>query len=216
MGAFARREPVVVLVEGDRRGRFGSLCPVDADLGYYLRVTASYADGHGPDKTRQAISEGRVEENTGPVFPDAPNSVFERSVAENTGAGEVVGAPVAATSPEGSALTYALGGVDAALFTIDAGTGQIRVGAGTALDYEAEKNVYEVIVTAADSSGASATVAVTITVTNVDLPGMASDYDADKNEAIDRDEALAAVADYFGGAVTQEEALEVFRLYFAG
>ena len=194
----------------------GAYAPVDADLGYYLRITASYEDGHGPGKSRQAISEGRVMENTGPVFSEAPDGVLERSVAENAGAGEPVGDPVAATSPDGGALTYALGGADAALFVIDAGTGQIRVGAGTALDYEAAKNVYEVTVTAADSSGASATVAVTITVTNVELPGMANDYDADKNEAIDRDEALATVVDYFSGVITQEEALEVVRLYFAG
>ncbi len=189
---------------------------VDADLGYYLRVTASYEDGHGPDKTRQAISGAPVEENTGPVFSDAPDGVFERSVAENTAEGGVVGDPVAAASPSGGALTYTLGGADAALFAIDAGTGQIRVGAGTVLDYEADRNVYEVTVIATDSSGASATVAVTITVTNVDLPGMANDYDADKNEAIDRDEALAAVVDYFSGGITQEEAIEVVRLYFAG
>ena len=91
--------------------------PVEADVGYYLRVTASYEDGHAPDKSGQAISEGRVIEFTGE------------------------GDPVAATSPDGGALTYALGGADAALFTIDADTGQIGVGAGTALDYEAEKNV---------------------------------------------------------------------------
>ena len=190
--------------------------PVEADLGYYLRVTASYEDGHGPDKTRQAISGAAVEENTGPVFADALNGVFERSVAENAGAGGVVGNPVEAASPKGGTLTYALGGADAALFVIDAGTGQIRVGAGTALDYEGDRNVYEVTVTATDSSGASATVTVTIAVTNVELPGMANDYDADNNEAIDRDEALAAVADYFGGAVTQDEVIAVVQLYFAG
>ena len=83
-------------------------------------------------------------------------------MAENTGAGEAVGAPVAATDAEdGDALTYALGGADAALFTIDPDTGQIRVGAGTALDHEADKNVYEVTVTATNSSGVSTTVAVT-------------------------------------------------------
>ena len=127
-----------------------------------------------------------------------------------------VGAPVAATSPDGGALTYTLGGVDAALFAIDAGTGQFRVGAGTALDYEADESVYEVTVTALDSSGASATIAVTITMTNVDLPGRANDYDADDNETIDRDEALAAVADYFSGAISKEEAIEIVQLYFAG
>ena len=190
--------------------------PVEADLGYYLRVTASYEDGHGPDKSRQAISDAPVEENVGPVFADAPDGVLERSVAENAGEGEAVGDPVAAASPEDGALTYVLGGADAALFAIDADTGQIRVGAGTALDYEADENVYEATVIATDSSGASATIAVTITVTNVDLPGRANDYDADNNEVIDRDEALAAVADYFSGAITQEEALAVVRLYFSG
>ncbi len=71
-------------------------------------------------------------------------------------------------------------------------------------------------VTANDSSGASTTVVVTITVTNVELPDMASDYDADNNETIDRDEALATVADYFSGAITQDEAVAVVQLYFAG
>ena len=89
-------------------------------MGYYLRVTASYEDGHGPDKSRQAISEGRVMEFTGPVFFGVSDGVFEASVAENTGEGG--GDPVAATSPDGTALTYALGGADEALFTIDADT----------------------------------------------------------------------------------------------
>ena len=96
-------------------------------------------------------------------------------------------------------------------------TGQISVGAGTTLDYEADKNVYEVTVTATDSSGASATVTVTIAVTNVGLGSPLADaYDADGNEAIDQDEAVAALVDYFRGAITKEEAIEVLRLYFAG
>ena len=145
------------------------------------------------------------------------NGGLERSVAENTNAGEAVGAPIVATDAEDGALTYALGGADADLFTIDEGTGQIRVGAGTALDHEADKNVYEVTVTATDPSGASATVTVTITVTNMGLGNPSGDaYDADGNEAIDRDEAIAALADYFSGVMTREEALEVVRLYFAG
>ena len=123
-----------------------------------------------------------------------------------------MGAPVAATSPDGGALTYTLGGADAALFAIDAGTGQIRVGAGTALDYEADKNVYEVTVAATDSSGVSATVAVTIRVTDVDL----GPHDMDTNEVIDRNEALEAMVDYFADRITKEEAIAVVQLYFAG
>ena len=96
-----------------------------------------------------------------------------------------MGGPVAATRPDGGVLTYALGGADATLFTIDADTGQIGVGAGTSLDYEAGKNVHRVTVIATDASGASAAVAVIIRVTDVDLPGIANDYDADNNEVID-------------------------------
>ena len=123
-----------------------------------------------------------------------------------------MGAPVAATDAEDDALTYALGGVDAALFTIDEGTGQISVGAATTLDYEADKNVHEVTVTATDSLGASATVVVTIRVTDVDL----GPYDVNKNEAIERDEVIAAVVDYFADHITKEEAVAVVQLYFGG
>ena len=138
-------------------------------------------------------------------------------MAENTGEGEAVGAPVAATDAEDDAVTYALGGADAALFAIDPDTGQIRVGAATTLDYEADKNVYEVTVTATDSLGLSATVTVTIAVANVGLGSPLGDaYDADGNEAIDRDEVLAAVADYFADRITKEEAVAVIQLYFAG
>ena len=45
---------------------------------------------------------------------------------------------------------------------------------------------------------------------------MGDAYDADGNEAIDRDEAVAAVVDYFADRITKEEAIAVIRLYFAG
>ena len=206
-----------------RGSALAAYTPVAADKGNYLRATASYTDGHGPRKSAQATTSAALPSNAAPAFAvtdlDADrgqDGTIVRSVAENTGAGEAVGAPVAATDAEDDALTYALGGPDAALFTIDEGTGQISVGAGTTLDYEADKNVYEVTVTATDSSGASATVTVTIAVTNVDAGSPVGDaYDADGNEAIDRDEAIAAVADYFSGVITREETLEVVRLYFA-
>ena len=191
--------------------------PVAADKGSYLRATASYTDAQGPRKSAQAATDAAVPSNAAPEFTGVQDGAIQRSVAENTGAGEAVGAPVMATDAEDDAVTYALGGADAALFTIDEDTGQIRVGSGTTLDYEADKNVYEVVVTATDSSGASATVAVAIAVTNVDVGSPLADaYDADGNEAIDQDEAVAALVDYFRGAITKEEAIEVLRLYFAG
>ena len=192
--------------------------PVAADKGSYLRATASYTDGHGPRKSAQAATAAPVPSNAAPEFTGVQDGgAIELSVAENTNAGEAVGAPVAAMDAEDDALTYALSGADTDLFVIDAGTGEIRVGAGTTLDYEADKNVYEVTVTVTDSLGLSATVAVTITVTNVGVGSPLGDaYDADGNEAIDRDDAVTAVVDYFADRITREEVIAVIQLYFAG
>ena len=101
------------------------------------------------------------------MFADGPRT--DRSIAENTAAGENVGAPVVAT--DSGILTYMLGGADAGSFGIVAATGQIQVGDGTNLDYEGEKNTYGVEVTATDPSGATAMITVTIAVTNLDEAG---------------------------------------------
>ena len=101
------------------------------------------------------------------MFADGPRT--DRSIAENTAAGENVGAPVVAI--DSGILTYMLGGADAGSFGIVAATGQIQVGDGTNLDYEGEKNTYGVEVTATDPSGATAMITVTIAVTNLDEAG---------------------------------------------
>ena len=99
----------------------------------------------------------------------ADGSRTDRSIAENTSAGENVGPPVVAT--DSGILAYMLGGADAGSFGIVAATGQIQVGDGTILDYEAEKSTYIVEVTATDPSGATAMITVTVVVTNLDEPG---------------------------------------------
>ena len=68
--------------------------------------------------------------------------------------------------PNADALTYTLGGTDASKFRVR-DTGQIEVGAGTKLDYET-KTTYMVTVMAEDSFGDSASIAVTIMVTDMD------------------------------------------------
>ena len=50
---------------------------------------------------------------------------------------------------------------------------------------------------------------MTIKVTDVDL----GPYDVNKNEAIERDEAIAAVVDYYADHITKEETIEVVQLY---
>ena len=102
--------------------------------------------------------------------PPAPPGFVEgtsatRSVPENTPVGENVGEPVQAA---GTGWTYALSGDDADAFTVGADTGQLRTQAE--LDFET-KSTYSVTVTATDAADASATIDVTIDVTNVDEPG---------------------------------------------
>ena len=104
--------------------------------------------------------------NVAPGFASATTS---RTVAENMAAGEDIGNPVAANDANGDALTYTLGGADAAPFDIDPATGQLSTKA--ALDYET-KATYSVTVTARDSGGLRDSIDVTITVTNVEEVGM--------------------------------------------
>ena len=65
-------------------------------------------------------------------------------------------------------MTYSLSGRDVASFAIVASSGQLQTKA--ALDYET-KSSYTVTVRATDPANASATVAVTINVTDVDEAG---------------------------------------------
>ena len=97
----------------------------------------------------------------------------KRSIAENTGAGRSVGAPVTATDTEGHTLTYSISG--ASEFTIDSATGQIKVASGADLDYE-DTSSYKVTVGVSDGldsednpdNAIDHTVDVTISITDVD------------------------------------------------
>ena len=193
--------------------------PSTADRGSYLRATAHYTDGQGSGKKAEGTTDAAVPSNIVPVFPDTDldtdglqNLATARAVAENTPASGDVGAPVITADPDGDTLTYTLSGPDASSFTIDENTGQIKVSAGTVLDYETDKNAYEIVVIATDPSGASFTIAVTIRVTNVDL----SPYDRDHDDVISKGEAIAAVADYVKGLIGKDEAIGVVLLYFLG
>ena len=186
--------------------------PTMADDGYYLRVTAMYTDGHGPDKEGMATSAGLVSANNAPVFQDAQGmdiTVITRNVAENTAADEDVGAPVTAMDADNDTLTYSLGGTDAESFDIDSATGQITVGQGTTLDADT-KATYTVIVTATDSDGLSDAITVTITVTmmTAGLPG-----DTNNDGMIDKPEVIAAFRAYVEDPSDKAEIIGIFRQY---
>ncbi|MYC38675.1 MAG: hypothetical protein F4X66_17445, partial [Chloroflexi bacterium] len=153
------------------------------DAGRWLRALAIYTDAFGKTKARAQTANPvapdpnrpapqREAANAAPQFADATAT---RSVDENTPAGTSVGAPVVATDDDGDTLTYSLTGSDA--FTIDA-SGQITVASGADLDYETQAS-HKVTVSVHDGknaqgeadSGVDDSIAVTISVVNVDEAG---------------------------------------------
>ena len=146
------------------------------------------------------------DENTAPQFPDTETGV--RSVAENTPAGEHVGAPVVATDADNDVLTYTLSGADMASFAIDSATGQLMT--VDALDFETKAS-YSVSVAASDGEDESS-----VTVTNV---GLDNAYDADDSGAIDKSEVIQAINDYLDGgdgAPSKADVIKLINFYLDG
>ena len=195
----------------DITGATGAAYMVTADdVGYYLRVMATYTDAAGTDM-EYSMATMMVTMMTAPMFESETDT---REVAENTAAGEDIGNPVTATDADGDTLTYTLGGTDAASFDIDPDTGQLMTLA--ALDYET-KATYSVTVTASDSGGLSDSIDVTITVTDVDEDVAPADplkdkYDANDNDEIERSEVFAAINDYLDGDAGAPTRADVFKL----
>ena len=131
-----------------------------------------------------------------------------RSLAVNARPGDAVGDPVAATHPEDDVVTYSLSGANTALFTVDEETGQIRLGQAVALELG---QTYTVNLTATDTSGTGAIIIVDIEVTEAPP----DPYDANRNGIIEKDEVLAAIADYFAGLIEKDEVLELVARYLA-
>ena len=150
--------------------------PVGADRDHYLRVTASYNDGHGQGrKTLQATSElptlPDIPNNRPPTFPSPlfTGGATGLSVDENATAGTVVGVAPQATDFEGGSLTYSLavtGFTTDLPFEINATSRQIRVASGAALDHE-DQETYSVTVTAEDEYTATGTATFNITIEDV-------------------------------------------------
>ena len=133
----------------------------------HYRVSAINANGTGlPSGVANATTA-----NNPPTFSAATAA---RSVAENTAAGQDVGAVLTATDADSDTLTYTLEGADAASFDIvtTSGSAQIRTKTGVTYNHEA-KSTHTVIVKAGDGNGGTDTVTVTITVTDVnEAPGV--------------------------------------------
>ena len=178
-----------------------------ADVGNYIRATAEYTDALGPGKSAEAVS-ARVGApppvNSAPVFQAAEDG--RREAPENTGAGDAVGVPVEATDANASdpmvndPLVYSLIGPDAASFTIDSGSGQLRLAPDVTLDYEG-KRTHRLTVQVTDGRDQNGdddddaiddTINVVISVTDVNEP---PEVTGDEAPSI-QENASSAVATY--------------------
>ena len=139
------------------------------DTEYDVQVRATNDEG---TSGWSLSGSGSTDANAAPSFT-SPNAM--RSVAENTPAGQNVGLALTATDADNDPLTYTLEGSDAASFDIVRTSGQILTKTGVIYDYET-KSTYAVTVKADDGNGGTATIAVTISVTDVNEPvGPATD-----------------------------------------
>ena len=152
-------------------GATADYTPVAADVGAYLRATATYEDGADAGQTAEAVSAHPVREPRGrhtPLFTDRASTT--RRTTKTAPPGVNIGAPVTASDGDNDRLAYSLGGVDAASFDIDESFGQLR----TLVDLNREdKDSYTVNVEVTDGkddqgnpdAASDATIEVTITIT---------------------------------------------------
>ena len=147
--------------------------PADANRNNEYLVTVRANDGATTGTTAVKVTVTDV--NEPPSFPDATATL---TIAENTAAGRNIGGRIVAADPDrDSALTYTLGGSNAASFAIVAASGQVQTKAG--LNYET-RDSYTVTVSVSDGKNARGnadtrtddSITVTINITDVnEAPG---------------------------------------------
>ena len=147
-------------------GQVRTSASLDYETQSSYTITMTVSDGNGgSDSITVTINVTDVDEatNSAPVFTDGDSTT--RSVAENTSSGVDIGSVVSATDADDDTLSYSLGGTDAASFSIDSSSGQLRTSA--ALDYET-KTSYTVTITVSDGNDGTDSITVTINVTDID------------------------------------------------
>ena len=141
-----------------------TLTGLDAGTEYQVQVRAKNDEGEGPWSDSEA---GTTEvPNRVPVFSPVTAT---RSVEENTAVVMDLGLPLAATDADGDNLSYRLSGGATSSFQVDSMTGQLRTLAGSSYNHEAQSS-YTVTVEASDGRSGTATVSVTVSVTDVEEP----------------------------------------------
>ena len=163
-------------VSGDNvsvSGTSATITNLATDTSYQVRVRAKNGEADDTENwSLSATGSTNKEGNAAPVFPGLTT---ERSVPENTPAGQIIGAAVAATDGNSLEPTYSLAGPAAGLFDIGAKTGQLMTDAGLSHEHEAcgymdapnnTRCTYTVFVVVDDSDGGSDLITVTVIVSD--------------------------------------------------
>ena len=157
----------------------------DGDNVYDIIVTAS--DGTNSTDQAVAITVTNENDNTPSFTSNAAVSVAEKQTEAYT---------AVATDADGDDLSYNLSGTDAALFMINAMTGEVRFRESPDFENPGDAdgdNVYDIVVTASDGTN-SAERAVAITVTNENDNDPIFTSDAAVSVAENQTEAYTALA----------------------
>src|SRR4051794_23194654 len=137
---------------------------------YSFTVVATDAAGNASAARAVSLAITNLDE----VAPVITSGATAAAIAENSAAGQVVYTATAtdfadATHPDDAPslpLAYSLGGADAALFSINGGTGEVKLTGSP--NYEVKPS-YSFTVVATDAAGnASAARAVSLAITNLD------------------------------------------------
>ena len=137
--------------------------PFDYETKSSYSITVSVSDGRDGSSTI-SVTINITDKPEAPEFTDGDSTT--RTISENSAADINIGSAVSATDQDNrDSVTYTLGDTDAALFSIDEGTGQLKTKA--ALDYETKAS-YTVTITATDTDDLTDSITVTINVRNLD------------------------------------------------
>ena len=177
---------------------------VSADVGNYLRATASYTDAAGSGKSAEAITTAAVSEDD------------DGTVTLSTRTPEV-----------GSAVTATLSDPDRPITNIswqwekssNGSTGWTDIQGATSASYtpgESDAGIFLRATASYDDAVGTGKSAQAATSSGVAQMELLSEYDDNRNGSIERSEAIQAVSDYFNGEISKDDVLAVLVLYFSG
>ena len=146
----------------DGPGTSATIIDLEVNTRYEVQVRATNDEG---TTLWSRSGFGTTSSNLPPVFDEGRSTT--RAVAENTTGVQDLGAPLRATDPENTAVTYRLSRGDTESFDVDTHTGQLQTRTDAAYDFET-KDRYSVTVEAQDEQDGRATIAVTVNVIDDD------------------------------------------------